>query len=410
MEPRPIQPGESWSLRAKPRTWQLTALGLWKTEMRGVVSVVTGGGKTIFAEMCMLHFKDRFPSGKTLIVVPTTALLDQWAVSLVEDLGIPEDQIGTFSGIDKSSSLKPVNIFVINTARKISDYLKPTLKTFLIVDECHRAGSLVNARSLEGDHSATLGLSATPEREYDDGFENAVAPVLGNVIFKYTYEDAYRDKVIAPFELINVRTSFTEPERQEYDRLTQKAAKEFSRLQKEGGPDDTLKRILQRRATVSSAALMRIPVAAAILEQHQGKHSLVFHERIDSADALLNLLLKRNHSATIYNTKIPALVRRDNLRMYRQGMFNTLVSCRALDEGTNIPETSLAVIASSTASQRQRIQRLGRVLRPAPGKDFATIVTIYITDHEENRLREEASRLRAITKVTWVRSERGHRG
>lgn len=155
---------------------------------------------------------------------------------------------------------------------------------------------------------------------------------------------------------------------------------------------------------------MRIPVAAAILEQHQGKHSLVFHERIDSADALLNLLLKRNHSATIYNTKIPALVRRDNLRMYRQGMFNTLVSCRALDEGTNIPETSLAVIASSTASQRQRIQRLGRVLRPAPGKDFATIVTIYITDHEENRLREEASRLRAITKVTWVRSERGHRG
>lgn len=74
---------------------------------------------------------------------------------------------------------------------------------------------------------------------------------------------------------------------------------------------------------------------------------------------------------------IPTELRRDNLRLYRRGVFDTLVTCRALDEGTNVPETSVAIIAASTASIRQRIQRLGRVLRRAPGKEKATVSIPY---------------------------------
>src|SRR5688572_25147911 len=76
-----------WSLRTPPRGWQKTALARWLEEMRGVASVVTGGGKTIFAFLCMREFRDRFADGRVIILVPTMTLLDQWYVGLQEDFG-----------------------------------------------------------------------------------------------------------------------------------------------------------------------------------------------------------------------------------------------------------------------------------------------------------------------------------
>jgi hypothetical protein len=153
---------------------------------------------------------------------------------------------------------------------------------------------------------------------------------------------------------------------------------------------ERLRRLLLRRAAVVASAAMRVPVACKILELNRGQRSLVFHERVDAASAVANALAERGHSATVYHSKIGPYVRRSNLRLYRRGVFDILVTCRALDEGLNVPETTVAVIASSTASSRQRIQRLGRVLRPAPGKDRATIYTIYASDQDRRESRRDA--------------------
>ena len=66
------------------------------------------------------------------------------------------------------------------------------------------------------------------------------------------------------------------------------------------------------------------------------------------------------------------------------------------------PETNIGIIASSTASKRQRIQRLGRMLRPAPGKKHATVYTLYCTQAEETRLKEEAEVLEEIAEIEWL--------
>jgi superfamily II DNA or RNA helicase len=124
----------------------------------------------------------------------------------------------------------------------------------------------------------------------------------------------------------------------------------------------------------------------------------------------LAILNEREHCATVYHSKIGPTLRRDNLRLYRQGVFDVLVTCRALDEGMNAPETTVAVIASSTSSERQRIQRLGRVLRPAPGKSHATIFTIYATDVEDRRLKEEEKKLEGVAGVRWCRGVRMRHG
>ena len=47
--------------------------------------------------------------------------------------------------------------------------------------------------------NATLGLSATPERDYDDNFYIIIKKILGDIIFDYDYIDAREDEVIVNF-------------------------------------------------------------------------------------------------------------------------------------------------------------------------------------------------------------------
>jgi superfamily II DNA or RNA helicase len=402
-----------WKLTPQPRRWQVEALERWQREQKGVASVVTGGGKTIFAFLCMQEFRKKYSDGRVFIVVPTITLLDQWYVSLQEDFGVPPEDIACFSSQEKAKKPRKANLLVINSARDLVSKSTVDGCNFLIVDECHRAGSPENAKALRGGFEAALGLSATPKREYDQGFEDYVVPVLGSVIFEYDYTQAYADGVVAPFDLMNVKVDMLPHEQIEYDRLTRRAAvllRKARSAKPEPGAEERLKRILQMRAAVSALAKMRLPVAAKIVEENRGARTIIFHERISSAQALYDVLQKRNHSVSLYHSRIAPEVRRDNLRLFRRGVYDVLISCRALDEGMNVPETTVAVIASSTASQRQRIQRLGRVLRPAKGKHKAIIYTLYATEQEHRRLSSEAALLEGVAQVTWSVSKRQAHG
>lgn len=373
--------------------------------MRGVVSVVTGGGKTVFAEACLLEFFQQFPDGRAVIIVPTTALLDQWYVSLQDELGVPKQEIGLLGGGEKPKAKAKIVIAVINSARRIAGKWGFPGAGMLIVDECHRAGSPINAKALEGKFTATLGLSATPRREYDDGFESVISPVLGPIIYEYDYGEAKKDGVITPFNLHNVKIDLLEDEQESYDKLNQRIRIALARGESADDPESGLKRLLQARAAVTATAMVRIPVAVRLIEEHRSERSIVFHERTDAAEKINRLLQERGHSATLYHAKLGGPLRRENLQLFRRGVFDVLVCCRALDEGMNVPETSVAVVASSTASSRQRIQRLGRILRPSPGKVAATVYTIYATEEEKRRLQAEADDLEGTANIIWHESK-----
>ena len=393
-----------YSLHHEPRAWQVEALRRWRENLRGVVSVVTGGGKTIFAAQCINNFLGKFVDGRAHIVVPTLVLLDQWIVDLKDELGADDSDIALYSGEEKAKEPKRFNIFVINTAREFLQKIYPGVPAFLIVDECHRAGSEKNALALRGEFEATLGLSATPVREYDEGFETYVVPALGGVIYEYDYTDAKQDGVVSPFELINVQFDLLPHEAAEYDGLSQRLARMLRRRGEGVEIDEPLKALLQRRAAVSAGSLLRVPLAVKLAVAEKGKRCLIFHERVEAANKIVRALRPFEMRVTSYHTGIPPDIRRDNLWLFRKGMFDTLVCCRALDEGMNVPETSVAIVASSTASHRQRIQRLGRVLRPAPGKSMATIYTLFATEAERTRLEKEADRLAEVTTIDWVRA------
>ena len=393
---RPIEP------KTPPRRWQEDALSLWvRAGRRGIASVVTGAGKTVFAEHCMAEAARHIANLHFIVLLPTNALLDQWYVSMREDLGLSPDEIATLSGGKRSSHPALVNLIVLNTARSLAPRLTRDLPaTFLIVDECHRAGSPENAAALAGKHVATLGLSATPEREHDDALAKVLVPALGPMFFEYGYADARADGIIVPFDLVNVRVPLLPAEQEEYDALSRRIGRLMRELPES---QDRLKRTLLRRAAASSAAKMRLPAAAMIAVRHRNARTLIFHEEIAAAERIRADLERLGLSATIYHSKIGEARRRDNLRLFRRGIFDVMVSCRALDEGVNVPESGVAIIASSTAAARQRIQRLGRVLRPAPDKERALIYTLYATDVEEQRLAREASAQSAASSTTWTR-------
>src|SRR5262245_46647894 len=154
------------------RRWQSEALGKWlERSMSGIVAVVTGAGKTVLAEECMARFWEAYSDGQVLIIVPTLALLDQWHVALTEDLGLTEADIASYSGRGRPVAARRANLLVLNTARNVSVALSQQAPSFLVVDECHRAATPLNSLALGGFYKATLGLSATPERQYDAGFE-----------------------------------------------------------------------------------------------------------------------------------------------------------------------------------------------------------------------------------------------
>lgn len=399
----------SWILAGEPRAWQKTALAEWREGGgKGIARVVTGAGKTYFAQMCIADWGASHPDGRIIIVVPTLALLDQWYVDLEEDLGVKGRDIAVYSGEQRAAAPARINLMVLNTARSLAPVLSQGAPSFLIVDECHRAAAPANAQALQGEHDAALGLSATPERQYDDGLDAVLVPALGPIMFTYGYDEARRDEVITEFILVNVGVHLSPDEQTEYDRLTKRVGMAVGRYK--AGEDDgsRLKVALRQRASVSANAAVRVPVAVALADRHRGKRTVIFHESIAAAESIQRVLAARDHNATLYHSRIPPAVRRDNLRLFRRGAFSVLVSCRALDEGVNVPETEIGIIASSTASTRQRIQRLGRVLRPAARKDSATVYTLYATEIEERRLREEAEKLEAAKEVRWQMA--GNRG
>jgi superfamily II DNA or RNA helicase len=379
------------------RQWQVESMQLWKENgFRGCIEVATGGGKTTFALAAYLELLKVNSNLKILVIVPTTALADQWFVNFEEDLNIDESQIKMIKTSDLEPDL-PVNIAVINSARAYEGFCAESENIFLVVDECHRAGSNENSKALFSGTFASLGLSATPFREFDDGFHAYIEPVLGPVIFSYSLDDAIRDGVLASMTVTNIRIPLLESEKQEYDALTAKIGRAFG----QNADQSIIDSLLRARSRLYNNAFYRVPTVLSLLERYRGERCLIFLESISAAQEALELLDEHNHSVSIYHSKLSDSVRRLNLKLFRRGVFDILIACRALDEGFNVPEARIAIIGAGTSSKRQRIQRMGRVLRSMSGKTSAEVLTIYATDVEEARLSVEAERLAGIVKIEW---------
>ena len=97
------------------RDWQRDAMARWRAaDNRGIVSVVTGGGKTVFALSCIDHLQP----DTTVVVVPTVALLDQWWSEAAAFFDLELDEVHVVRG-NGNVRTGTINLAVLNTASKL---------------------------------------------------------------------------------------------------------------------------------------------------------------------------------------------------------------------------------------------------------------------------------------------------
>ena len=128
--------------------WQLEAMDAWEQAgRRGVLKVVTGAWKTVFALQAREEAFHRDPELRVSVVVPTIVLLHQWHQELVDYSNISMDLIGRHGGgyTETFGESKRLMIWVINSAARLLDEDLRKIGTetphYLKVDECHRSGS-----------------------------------------------------------------------------------------------------------------------------------------------------------------------------------------------------------------------------------------------------------------------------
>jgi superfamily II DNA or RNA helicase len=382
------------------RQWQRDAFLRWLAQgKRGIVSVVTGGGKTYFALRCIQYYRQHEPLPTVVIVVPTTALLEQWSDEVLSYFNVPLSHINhvsSKSGIKQSK----INIGVVNTVAKLASTGEAKFPVMLVVDECHRAASPSFKSIFDLNSIATLGLSATPERQYDDGLSQILIPGLGPILMTYDYTQALAEGVIVPFSLVNIVYEMEADEKTEYEKLT-KAIR--IAIEKEGLESSKAVSLMLKRTRILNMSLRRIELTLKIVARNRNRRIIIFHEDVNACNLIHKVLLEQGVKASLYHSSLPTSQRLRYLDDYKSGVNDVLVTCRALDEGLNVPDTEVGIVAASTATYRQRIQRLGRILRPSADKSMATVYTIVASNPEMKRLAQEAQSLSEIVDVEWER-------
>ena len=373
----------------KLREWQENAFPLWWAKKRGIIKVVTGGGKTVFAIHCLKKYLEEEPNKSILIVVPSIALLDQWYEGI--SLNFKNKDIALNGGGEQITDLSKVCITTIDSLKNIISKVEQQ-STLLIVDECHKIGTEKRGEMLAGNWHATLGLSATPERDYDDNFYIIIKKILGDIIFDYDYIDAREDEVIVNFKLLYAYAEMTEAENDKYKDFTKKIQRRAATIGGNNMNDYPLKMLIFNRARMVKNSKNRIPSGVKLLQKYKRDSWIVFTENKKQAKEFNKIINKKGYKSAIYNTDLDNAEREENLNNFKSGNLNVLVSCTALDEGFDMPEADGAMILSASSSKRQRIQRMGRVLRITANKENALIVTVYSSKTEFEKLREESTR------------------
>ena len=373
----------------KLRQWQEKAFPLWWAKKRGIVKVVTGGGKTVFAIHCLTKYLEEQKDNSIFIIVPSIALLDQWYEGLQKTFG--DKDISLNGGGEHLENISKITISTIDSVKNIIHKFNAS-NTLLIVDECHKIGTEKRGEILTGNWHATLGLSATPERDYDDNFYIIIKKILGDIIFDYDYIDAREDEVIVNFKLLYAYAEMTEAENDKYKDFTKKIQRRAATIGGNNMNDYPLKMLIFNRARMVKNSKNRIPFGVELLQKHKRDSWIVFTENKKQAKEFNKIITKKGYKSAIYNTDLDNNEREENLNNFKSGNLNVLVSCTALDEGFDMPEADGAMILSASSSKRQRIQRMGRVLRITANKENALIVTVYSSNTEYVKLKEESNR------------------
>lgn len=364
----PEVPRSGW--RPVPlRPYQEDALSAWTAAgRRGVVVLPTGAGKTQVGIAAIAA-----AGAPAIVLAPTRVLVDQWVARLGAAYGGVVGQIS-----DGRRDPRPITVATLEGARRHMAWLGPRWE-LVVVDEAHHVGGGAVDEALELSPAPwRLGLTATPPAPGPGsiGAERLEA-LVGPTVFQLGVDDL-AGGWLAPYDVVTLPLDLEPDERAEHDRLRRTytaVARPFFQAHpdarwvdfvREAGRTPAGRTALsawRRGRDLLSLTRAKARAVTELLELHRDRKALVF-----VADNLAAYALARTNLVAPITCDIGRPEREELLAAFGRGELRALASARVLDEGVDVPDAEVGIVVGAGAGARQHVQRVGRLLRPGPGK------------------------------------------
>ena len=354
---------------------QILGLRRWReSNFCGIAEYPTGFGKTYTAIMAIKGMIPKKDIKSCLVVVPTLELKSQWEEEL------------------KKNKVTIAKVMVINSAIKAIHNVD-----MLVLDEIHRyaAESFRNIFSVV-TCEYILGLTATLERE--DGFHEIILEYL-KVFDQISVDEALDNGWIAPYKVYNIPVVLSNDDQIEYNKANN-AFKHFAAKLGHGanafknatsylkssdkalqGQAGAYYNSLRKRKSICQNNSNKIVATKKIIDLFSDRNGLIFSATTEFAESLQDTL---GDICMTFHSKIKRKDQELIVKRFKDKRTKVrfLSSVQALNEGFNVPDCSLAIIAGSTSTKRTFIQQLGRVVRKTPDKE-AVIINLYTPGTQE---------------------------
>ena len=370
---------------------QEEAANIFLSAERGVLNMATGTGKTRTALKIMQALFDAKQIDTVVICTDGNDLLDQWydeLLSVRENVGRDVRVFRHYKHRKEVQefALDPKRAFLLlsrQPAPAALNHLDAGLghRTLLVHDEVHGLGSPGNRARLMGlsDHIRyRLGLSATPERPYDNEGNQFIEGHIGPVLYTFGLHEAIERRILAPFSYHPLSYIPSEEDKARIAAIyRRKKAREAA-----GDPmSETELWIELARVYKTSAA--KLPVFTNFVRDHQHllERCIVFTETMEYGRSVLEIVHEHRPDFHTYFSG----EEQSTLQRFARGDLECLITCHRLSEGIDIQSLSNVILFSSEKGQLETIQRIGRCLRSnpdEPGK-VANVVD-FIRDSEND--------------------------
>ncbi|HVU10885.1 MAG TPA: DEAD/DEAH box helicase [Phototrophicaceae bacterium] len=369
----------------EPHEYQIAALDAWEAaDRRGSIVLPTGAGKTFVA----IHAIQRV-NRSTLVVAPTIDLLHQWYARLVNAF---QTEVGVYYGAEKI-----IHPLTVTTYHSAGDLIAAQGNAFklIIFDEVHHLPAPSWGESaLMSPSPFRLGLTATyPDAEEEANSRWRIDDLIGSIVFEQRIDDLIGAQ-LAEYRTERIYVDLTPAERALYDadyaiysdyfrsnQLPQKHGRWWLQEMMRRGSFDTDARaaLLARLRLIRllSQADNKLAALEALLKEYAHEQSLIFTESNDAVYAI-----SRRHLIPALTHETTAAERKYILDQYQAGNYRSIATSRVLNEGIDVPEAKVAIVLGGTASAREYIQRLGRVLRKV-GSRQAYLFEVLVRDSVE---------------------------
>ncbi|MCE4614949.1 MAG: DEAD/DEAH box helicase [Desulfurococcales archaeon] len=353
-------------LKGELRNYQKEALDKWlENDKRGIIALPTGSGKTVIAIAAMA-----IAGVYSFIVVFTKDQLIQW-IDKIKEFTDAGDLVGAYYGDEKN--LRPITVTTYQTAfKKINIF--STKFDLLVVDEAHHLpADKFRAIAMGSSAIYRMGLSATVARE--DGKHEEIFPLMGGVVYSKRASELVQEGYLAPFIVRTVYVQLTPEEKKKYEVLRREYRRhslgrrfeEVLRLAQKGDPHAIQAvRINAKIKNLLALSEGKMRAIERVVKDELKKDSkiLVFTQYKTQAEKIAE-----NLNALILHGDLDTKTRKALLNKFKSIDSGVLVVTTLGDEGLDLPDVNVGILASGTSSSRQFIQRLGRLVRPKPGKN-----------------------------------------